>query len=260
MLILFLSACGSDEQKYVKSPIDDLIRDMDSLQNFTIILFDMDAEDSKYKHRYKIITQKMGTVTAKTTAGLDSSYNELVPEEKLTDWKPVDEVVFDNYIKDMGMEVASKVDGKVSKTVSPPGYSNYVGNERYGQWKQDNSGNSFWEFYGKYMFISSMFNLLAGPPIYRSGYGNYRSSYLNGRSYYGSTAGGRSRYGTFSQSNANSNFSRKMANNSNFKNRINNSVQRSTARTKSGSRSISKSGSRYSSSGSRSRSSSSGGK
>ena len=259
-IVLLLAACGGEEQKLGKTPIDDLIRDMDSIQNFTIILFDMDAEDSKYKHRYKIITENMGTVTVENDQGLDSSYKELIPEEKLTAWYDVQEVVFDHYIKDMGMEVASKTDGKVSKTVSPPGYSQYVGNERYGSWKKDDSGNSFWEFYGKYMFISSMFNLLAGPPIYRSHYGSYRTSYLNGRSYYGPTTGGQSRYGTFSQSNRNSNFSRKMASNNTFKSRINNSVQRSSARTRSGSRSASKSGSRYSGSSSRSRSSSSGGK
>ncbi len=67
-----------------------------------------------------------------------------------------------------------------------------VGNPNYGQWKQDSSGGTFWEWYGKYALISS---LMGG---YRYDYGgwsrNRYASYYHdvGRDYY-SSPGQRSR-------------------------------------------------------------------
>ena len=64
----------------------------------------------------------------------------------------------------MGMEIVSKgEDGKVSKTAAPPDYNNFVGNERYGQWVQGSGGGSFWQFYGQYMFLNTMFNMATFP-------------------------------------------------------------------------------------------------
>jgi len=40
--------------------------------------------------------------------------------------------------------------------------SQLVGNPNYGHWRQDSSGGSFWEWYGKYALFSSLFNR----PIY----------------------------------------------------------------------------------------------
>ncbi len=270
--ILLLASCSSknkNEKAFVKSPVDDFIKDLDSIQNFTIILYDMNQEGSEYKHRYKIITEEEQELSVQNAEGEDSSFVSLVPQEDTTSWYTVNETFFDEHVNDMGMELASKTDGKVSKTVAPPGYSNYVGNPKYGTWKDgdSNGGGSFWEFYGKYAFMTSMFHMIAGPSIYRSNYIDYNNNYRGNRSYYGTTgANGKSQYGTFSKNNLNrnSNFSQKLSNNSDFKNKVNNSVQRSTsAKTSAGSRSstTSRSGSRYNNrSSSRSRSSSSGGK
>ena len=270
--ILVLASCSSKDKKekaFVKSPVDDFIKDLDSVQNFTIILYDMDQEGSEYKHHYKVITEEEQKLTVQNAEGEDSSFVSLAPKEDTTGWYTVDEVFFDQHVNDMGMELASKTDGKISKTVAPPGYSNYVGNPKYGTWKEggDGGGGSFWEFYGKYAFMSSMFHMIAGPSIYRSNYINYANNYRGNQPYYGATgANGKSQYGTFSQSNLNrnSNFSQKLSNNSDFKSKVNNSVQRSAStKTSAGSRSstTSRSGSRYNNgSSSRSRSSSSGGK
>ena len=119
-----ITACGSSRE-YRKTPVDELIKTMDKEKDFTIILYDMDVEGSwspDYKHKYKIITNEQVN---------DSTVK---PKERTTDWMPVDENFFEMHANDMGMEIASKTDGKVQKQTAPPGYSNYVGNQRYGSW------------------------------------------------------------------------------------------------------------------------------
>lgn len=232
-----LFSCGTSKE-FSKTPVDELVQKMDKEQNFTIILYDMDVEGSwskDYKHKYKIITD---------TQVNDSTFK---PEEKITDWLPVDENFFEMHANDMGMEIVAKTDGKLNKQVAPPGYSNYVGNQKYGNWKTDNSGNSFWAFYGQYAFMSNMIGLMAGP-VYRSGYNNYNSSYRGVRPYYGTST---AKYGTFSDANkrANPTFANKMSSNSSFKSKVQSSASRSTTAKST------RSGSRYSSSSSRGRSS-----
>lgn len=185
VLILFLLSCESKPKYSGPSPVDKMIRDMSNEKTYSIILHDMQVEDSTgkdvYQHKYKV-----------TKNPLDSTSTP-----KITEWTNVDEVFFAENLDNMGLELASKSpDGKVHKVPSPPGFNGYVGNNNYGQWRNDSNGNSFWEFYGRYMFMSSMFNMMAGP-TYRSSYTGYRS-YRNSPStrnapYYGT---GRNTYGT----------------------------------------------------------------
>ncbi|WP_020529542.1 hypothetical protein [Flexithrix dorotheae] len=250
-LIFFITSCSSSGD-FHKSPIDELIKKMDSEKNFTIILYDMDVEGAflsdTYKHQYKIIKEKA-----------DSTQT---PYEEITDWYIVDENTFARYENDMGMEVASKNDGVVTKQTAPPGYSRYVGNEKYGHWQTNSSGQSFWSFYGQYAFMSSMMGLMAGP-VYRTSYYDYRDNYRGVRPYYGGvTSAGTTRYGTLSDVSRkqNPNFHRRANTNSALKSRVNNSIARSSGGRTSNSK-TSRSDSRYSSSSSsRSRSFSSGGK
>ncbi|MCP4443522.1 MAG: hypothetical protein GY810_31860 [Aureispira sp.] len=275
-LSIFLGSCGSEEKPFIKFPPDDLAKDMSAVKNFSIILYDMDVtEDDKYKHQYKIITrtkdpeaataeeiaaaQGDSTVTDENTG----SAADLGMEEKLTEWKEVSEADFEFHSSDMGMEIYSKVDGELSKVAAPPGYSQYVGNEKYGQWKTDNSGNSTWAFFGRYMFISTMFHMMMPTPYgYYRGYGSYR-----GRTpYYGpkGAAGGHA-YGTNSKhaNGMNSKYASRASSNSKLKNKVNNSINKSSSRATGGKRTAStkqsRSSSRYSGS-SKSRSSSFGGK
>jgi len=182
-MLFLLSSCGSSN--YEKNPVDIFIRDMTDLHTYTIMLYDMREEGTffkNYEHQYRII--KQATAEAK-------------PEETITPWYEVSDRFFDQHINDMGMEIAAKnAEGNVSKSVSPPGYSNYVGNSRYGSWQTGANGNSFWAFYGQYAFLSSMLNL-ATFPIRRSYYNDYRSYRSRGRPYYGPTlSGNRRAYGT----------------------------------------------------------------
>jgi hypothetical protein len=218
--------CESDYSEPIKSPVDELIKDMAGAASFSIILYDMNTEGSifkEYYHQYRIIKEE----------------NNGEVGEEITEWYAVDENYFKSNLQNMGMEIAAKgADGKVTKGVSPPGYGAYVGNEKYGQWVQ-RDGGSFWEFYGKFALMNSMFNMLAFPAR-RSYYDDYRGGYYGtGRGYYGPRANdGRYAYGTNSNYNTTTNKSSRWSSNSannSFKNRVRQSTPRS-----------SKSGSRYS--------------
>ncbi len=213
---IMLASCGSD--KNLKNPVDDMVRDMPTDRVFSIILNDMDVQGSfftHYYHQYKIIEEK----------------EKGKPEERITKFVEVKESYFKMHANDMGMEIVSRgEDGKLSKSTSPPGYNNYVGNERYGRWTQRN-GTSFWEFYGQYAFMSSMFRM-ATYPVTMSYYTDWRSNYYGtGRSYYGPTTGGRSYYGTGSAYTRSSSPNSSWSNNtSRFKQRVQNRTSRSSSR------------------------------
>ena len=274
LIALVLSSCGSDKQAYIQFPADTLAKEMDTVKNYSIVLFDMNVdENDKCYHKYKIIQQtgktpNLGIDTSDTVAvalaiadTIDVDPTAMGFKETITDWKQVSNEDFDYYSSDMGMEIYSKIDGKLSKITAPPGYSQYVGNQKYGTWRTSSSG-SFWEFYGRYMFISSMFHLMSPVPYgYYGGYASYRGS----RPYYGPNG---KAYGTGSKhaTGINNGYTKRAASNSKLKNRVNNSIAKSSSKANKGVRSTTSSGkssrssSRYSSSSSRSRSSSSGGK
>lgn len=218
--------CESDYSTPIKSPVDDLIKEMTSVPTFSIILYDMNTEGAifkEYYHQYRIIKEVQS--------------EEVV--EEITDWHPVREDFFKANMDNMGMEIAAKnAEGKVSKGVSPPGYGAYVGNEKYGQWVQ-RDGGSFWEFYGKFALMNSIFNMMAYPAR-RSYWDDYRGGYYGtGRSYYGPRGSdGRYTYGTDSRYNTASNKSSKWSSNA-ANNTFKQQVRQSTPQS-------SKSGSRYS--------------
>lgn len=240
LLISLIVSCSSGRD-FKKSPVDQFIRDLDKEKTFTIVLYDLDVEGSffkTYKHQYKIITEPNGE-----------------PKEEISDWFEVTKEFFFKHENDLGMELASKDSaGKVHKQVSPAGFSNYVGNPKYGQWVQG-SGGSFWEFYGKYALISSMFNMFDRP---RYGYYNdYNRNYRYNRPYYGPKSSGSSYYGTYGKHTQKSRpnfYNRKASKIRNstrsFRDRVRNKVSRSTSRS---STRKSRSSSRYRSSSFRSR-------
>lgn len=206
------SRSSSQQVAHQKSPVDILIRDLSAEQNFSIILFDMDYDEAtkKYKHQYNVLIEKPDSVHVKKT-----------------EWLAVTAAFFNENAENMGMELASKKDGKVSKVAAPAGYSNYVGNEKYGHWRE-RDGNRFWEFYGKYAFMSSMFRM-ASYPVGYSSWNNYHSNYYGQRSYYGSTTNGQRMYGTnssYAKANTSSSWNKKS---SDFKSRVRSNVQRSTS-------------------------------
>lgn len=244
---LVLVQCESNNNRgYQQEPIDTLIKNNNAYKNFSIILYDMDYDEStsSYKHQYQLLVEPLPP--ADTTI-----------DESKTEWLVVSETFFNKHVDDMGMEIAFKKDGVLEKKTAPPGYSNYVGNEKYGHWQTDNSGNSFWAFYGRYAFMSSMFNMMTYP-MYRSHYNDYYGNYYRqGRPYYGPrNRNGSYTYGTNSSYTSSTRKTSKWNSRpSSFKSNVRSKAKRSASTSnRSSSSRRSRSNSRYQSSRSRSRS------
>lgn len=226
VLALMIQACSPGGPVFQKNPVDDLIKDMTNVPNYSIILYDMNYDEAseQYLHQYRILKepQEADTILSETTG-----------------WLQVSPDYFNTHIEDMGMTIVSKTNGTVDKKVSPPGYNQYVGNEKYGQWRQKSDGTSFWEFYGQYAFLRSVLGF-GYSPIYYGGWYDYRRNYYpSGRTYYGSSTNGGKRFGTSgSHVGSRSTASTWSSKDQSFKNRVRSRVQRSSSRTR-------RSGSRY---------------
>lgn len=181
LLLFAFTSCGTSspqaKYEYIEEGLDKIVKENLNEQSYTVILADMnyEGEGEKYLHKYQVIK-----------AGEDSLLTETT-----TDWMEVSPVFFQSHENDLGMELASKTDGVLKKEVAPPGYSNYVGNEQYGEWRTGSNGSSFWHFYGQYAFMSMMFRSM-GPS--RSSWNGYNTTGRNsGKPYYGKTG---SEFGT----------------------------------------------------------------
>ncbi len=212
IIIVLPLFCGTeDNNTWQKSPVDELLKKYTDEQNLSIILFDMDSDGSShYKHKYKVLIEKTDTVLQNTT-----------------DWIKVTPYFFKQHMNDMGMEIANKKNGKVTKQAVPAGYNNYVGNPKYGRWETRSNGETFWSFYGKYAFMSSMFNMMTFRRSYWDDY-NRGGYYGSSRGYYGPS--GRSVFGTNSYTNSSSGRSSTWARKpSTFKSKVRSKVSRSTS-------------------------------
>ncbi|NOX36005.1 MAG: hypothetical protein GXO78_00560 [Calditrichaeota bacterium] len=167
------------------SPLEQLKEQYARYPEFTIILNDMKEEGNFFKdyyHQYKVIYAEP----------VAENPDSLVYFTEITDWYKVDRKTYEKYFNFLGMALLSKTpDGQIVDVQFPPGYQ-YVGNPRYGTWRTDAHGNSFWEFYGKYMFLSQMFGMFTRP-IYQSDWEDYRRYTRQGRPYFGRG----NEYGTF---------------------------------------------------------------
>jgi hypothetical protein len=233
---LLLNSCfsgnSSSKQKFEKTPVDNIIMSLRNETDYSIILADMDNRGNDYFHKYDVIIEKPDTVLV---------------ENK--DWEKVSDIFFDANINNLGMAIATKKDNKLSKVASPAGYNNFVGNEKYGRWTEGRNGGSFWEFYGKYAFLSSVFNMMSYPAR-RSYWDDYNGGGYYGRSpYYGPRG---NTYGTKSYTNTDKGRKTTWSSKpSSFKQSVRSKVSQSAKASKSR---ISRSNSRYSRSSSRSRS------
>ncbi len=229
-VVIVSCSCSSDNRKFVKSPIDTLIKSLNTEKDFSIILYDMDYDEDndEYKHQYQTLIEQKNPDTILLAK---------------TPWYPVSDILFQTHVDDMGMELVSKKDGVLKKAVAPAGYSNHIGNEKYGQWSSNEGGSSFWAFYGRYAMMSSFFNLAYRPAGY-GGWNDYNSNYRGyGRTYYGNS--GTTRYGTSAPRSNTSSSNHKWSNKPNsFKEKVRSRVSTSASRSSKTARSSS----RYSSS------------
>ena len=154
-----------------ETPLDRLQRGLEPFPEYSITLQDMRADG--YYHQY-------GVVVGEAQAGSE----DLVFRDSILDWQKVGRRVYEQYQPHLGMVILSKgSDGIVDQNQHPPGYQQ-VGNERYGQWRDEGGGRSFWVFYGQYALLSHMIGGF-GRPIYRNDWDGYRSARNRGQTYYG---------------------------------------------------------------------------
>ncbi len=232
LMLAMISRCssssnGNQDYAYQEEGLDKVIKQHMNDQDYTVILADMNYEDPTYYHKYQVIVPLTDTTF----------------DTQETEWLTVSPMFFESHKNALGMEVASKTNGVLEKSIAPAGYSQYIGNEKYGRWKE-RDGGSFWEFYGKYAFMSNMFHLMTYPARYGY-YNNYYNSYRGRGAYYGPNG----YYGTssYSSSNAGRNTTWGQKPQS-FKDRVNSRVSRSSKTQRS------RNSSRYSKSSTRSRS------
>ena len=119
-------------------------------------------------------------------------------ETKETDWEKVDESFYEANFDFLGMAILAKPYGVFEKDrltqAAPPGMA-YVGNSKYGEWKKDNSGSSFWSWYGKYALFSTLF--FPRPYYYPyNSWNSWNSGYRHNRPYFGKTGQGFQKFGT----------------------------------------------------------------
>ena len=166
--LLFFYGCGSGPGV----PIEKIKAALQATPDYSVILEDMKEEGNfitQYFHKYRIIRGE---------------------ESGVTDWEEVPEKYYRANEAFLGMTLTAKKDGKIISSVAPPGYQ-YIGDSRYGQWSNDHRGGSFWEFYGKYAFFSS---LLGGfhRPVYRNDFNMYQTYRNRNRPFFGAS----NQYGT----------------------------------------------------------------
>ncbi|MCF8365261.1 MAG: hypothetical protein K9H16_05740 [Bacteroidales bacterium] len=224
ILVMMAGGCSSGGG-YTEEGLDTVIKEYRESPDLTILLYDQNYEGNKYQHQYQVLLPLP-----------DSTI-----DARVTKFYPVSDNFFNENIDNLGMELANKKDGIVNKTVAPAGYSQYVGNPNYGRWTERN-GSSFWEFYGQFAFMNSMFHMFSSPARY-SYWNDYSRNYApGGRTYRGPN----NYYGTDSYMKSNTGKSTSWSKKpSSFRSDVRSRVQRSSTASKS---KVSRSSSRYSSS------------
>jgi len=163
------AGCGG---KGNERPLETLKKTLKSEPTFSILLDDMREEGTFFKtyyHRYLVV---------------------LPDESAKTRWFQVSRDYYNKNIKFLGMTLLTKKEGTYDNTASPPGYG-FVGDETYGRWREDSNGGSFWEFYGKYALMSSLFRGWYSP-IHQNDYRSYQRYRSNRQPFFGS----RKQYGS----------------------------------------------------------------
>lgn len=254
-LLFILSGCfliiGCDNGKPAKEvpiePTEKIIKNNKN-KDFSIVLDDMQIEESP---NFTIYQQKYNVLTV-----IDDSLHV-----KKTPWQTVSEDYFKQHENDLGMEIVSKHDNKLTRVAQPVGFGWAVGNEKHGEWEavqndststattttatntSNNNNNRRWRMSGSSMFF--WYWLGSRRNTYRNDYRGYQSHAGRGAAYYGNnTNSGNHRYGTrsnYQKTTRSSFFTRRSTNQSRW-NSFSKRTSRGSSRYSSGSTTRSRSG------------------
>ncbi len=227
LLVSVLAACASR----IPDPLPLLAKELQLAKHeeYSIVLTDMEERGNfvkSYFHLYEVLRGD------KPTGSEEIEFDRLQ-----LDWAEVDKKFYQQLEPYLGMVVLSKSGAKeAERTQYPPGYQ-YVGNDRYGQWRTDRNGGSFWEFYGKYALFSSLLGM-NNRPLYRDDYNAYRTNRSRRRPYFG-PSGNYGTRGSVTRATNPTFFQRQQQRESvrsrDFKSRVRNRTGRSTSRSRGGS-------------------------
>ena len=254
-LLLTIVSCGSSDQESVKvaqEPSEELIRDLKFI-DYSIVLNDMNVvekgEKREFQHKYHILK------VIKDSLVVDS-----------LGWKTVNQDFFEKHENDLGMEIVSHHDNKLSKVAQPVGFGWAIGNEKYGEWVDEtakdststnttasskvnttgntpsnNSNGRVWRSHGPSLLF---WYWMLRRPTYQNHYRTSNVYRASGRSYYGTNTNGSSTYGTNSsyQKTKRSSFFSRKSNSSSWKSFSSSKKSRSSSRYNSSSSTRSRSG------------------
>jgi hypothetical protein len=189
-ITLLLSGCGGTVLP--ANPIKELKKQYKDKNAYTIILDDMDLQEGQFVHKYKILEPLNGS-------NVQVDY---------TDWKAVDDDFFLLHEDDLGMEVFSKrSDGKYNSLVTPPGFTHFIGNDKFGAWSpldsiQTQDSSRVWMFIENDQRIHSLESDLGlkGLSVTKGEYDRFQDKYYLNRPFYGEKiAKDSTKYGTRSR-------------------------------------------------------------
>ncbi len=231
--MLFLVACSGDKKvKTVSIEPSEKIINSYSGKNIAIVLDDMKIDEDKnfisYKHKYNVL-KMIG--------------DSLHQEKK--DWMLVNQRFFKKHKEDLGMEILSKHNGKISRTARPVGMGWAIGNSAHGSWEEvkDSTNTSQHRRRWRTHSMSPFFWYWLGTrrSYSYSGYRGYQDATAKGKSFYGTkNANGKYDYGTrsaYQEKKRSSFYNRKKSNSSRWTR-----LSRSSSRYSKGSSTRSRSG------------------
>ncbi len=105
-------------------------------------------------------------------------------DKEREEWVKVSESEYNKYAEFEGHEIYSKPYGffnnEALNAPNPVGIST-VGNPKYGEWKTDSSGQSFWAYYGQFRLLSDVIDIFAGNNhrYSRNDYDHWNNNYRN---------------------------------------------------------------------------------
>ena len=191
IICITIIACGDNERDSITVPLEyseELINDLNGT-DFSIVLNDMNVEEENgkdlFQHKYHILK------VIKDSLVVDS-----------LDWKTVNKAYFLKHENDLGMEIVSNHNNKLSRIAKPVGFDWAVGNDKYGQWEEEkiDSSKTTTESTRRYWRSNHSSGLfwywMLRRRTYRSDYAANRSYNSTGRTYYGNNTNGTSTYGT----------------------------------------------------------------
>lgn len=215
----FIVSCGNSTKDSIKvgiEPSEEIIQQLRET-DFSIVLNDMNVSEKDNKHLFEHKYHILKVID-------DSLVVDSLP------WKTVNKYFFEKHENDLGMEIVSNHNGRLSRTAQPVGFGWAIGNPKYGEWvdvsksqdststtsstSSNNRNERRWHSHGPSLLF---WYWMLRRPAYQRDYRGYSAASAAGRSYYGTQTNGTSRYGTnsaYQKSKRPSFFNRRQSSNS----------------------------------------------